>query len=197
MLRHMTVGLALVLAAGAAHAQPGVDRLSQRGVSDDYEASESAFDLAAFVERYGGEKVTSASQLRSRLTRNDVCGRDRDGLPGVPIDSICASMIHVYRSPAGVTHFLTTPVFALEATNPGHNAQASVQMALVIGPRGIPALVKFADIMPKAGAPPMINGVAGEGSYAFSIVVGRGENAKQDAAKRLPPEFFDHKPYRG
>lgn len=197
MLRPLTISLLLFVASATAQAQPGVDRLSERGVSDDYEASTSAFDLSTFIAQYGGERITSASQLRTRLAKNDVCGKDRDGLPGVPIDSICAAMIHVYQTPAGASYFFAAPVFALEAPNPGHNAQASVQMALVIGPRGQPALVKFADMLPKPGSAPIIKGVAGEGVYAFSVVVGRMENAKQEPAKRLSAEFFDHTPYRG
>jgi hypothetical protein len=196
LLRSLVIGSVLGALAGAAHAQPGVDRLSERGITDDYEISDTTFDLLTFVEKYDGERVTSGPQLRGRLGKNDVCGKDRDGLPGVPIDKICATVIHVYQAPAGGVHFFTVPVFALEAPNPGRNAQATVQLALVIGPRGQPALVKFADILPKAGAAPVVNGVAGEGTYVFSIVVGRTENSKAEAAKRLPPEFFDHRPYR-
>jgi hypothetical protein len=195
LLRSLFVA-GLFFAAGVAHAQPGVDRLSERGVSDAYEAMETSYDLSNFVAQYGGDQVTSASQLRSRLGKNNVCGKDLDGLPGVPIDSICATMIHVYQAPGGVSYFLSTPVFALEATNPGRNAQAPVQLALVIGPRGQPALVKFADILPKPGSPPVINGAAADGAYQFTIVVGKMENNKADKAKQLPPEFFDHRPYR-
>ncbi len=196
MVRLLTIVLMALVATAAAHAQPGVDRLSERGVSDEFEVSAIAFDIEAFVASYSGDRVTTSAQLRTRLVKNDVCGKERDGLPGVPIDSICALMIHVYQAPSGITHLLSAPVFALEAANPGHNAQASVQTALVISHRGQPALVKFADILPKAGSAPVINGVAGAGSYAFSIVVGRAENASQDEARRLPAEFFDHRPYR-
>jgi hypothetical protein len=196
MLRSLIAGLASLMMAAVAHAQPGVDRLSERGVSDDYEAMASKFDLAGFVAQYGVDKVTSASQLRSRLGKNDVCGRDRDGIPGVPIDTICATMIHVYQSPGGVSSLFAAPVFALEAPDPSRNAQAAVQTALVIGQRGLPGLVKFADILPKAGAAPVVNGVTGEGAYQFTVVVGRMENNKADTAKQLPPEFFDHRPYR-
>jgi hypothetical protein len=194
MLRSVIVGLALLASGAVAHAQPGVDRLSERGVSDDYEAMTTDFDLLKFVQQYDGDKVTSVSQLRSRLGKNNVCGKDLDGLPGVPIDSICATLIHVYQTPSGAGHMVAVPVFALEAANPGRNAQAAVQMALVIGPRNQPALVKFADILPKAGSASGIGAV--EGTYAFTIVVGRMENAKADKANQLPPEFFDHRPYR-
>jgi hypothetical protein len=197
MLRLLLIAFVFFAPGALAHAQPGVDRLSDRSVSDNYEAMSTGFDLAKFIAEYDGDRVTSVSQLRSRLVKNDVCGKDRDGLPGVPIDSICATIIHVYTTPAGAGHLFAVPVFALEAVNPGRNAQPAAQMALVIGPRQQPALVRFADILPKAGAAPVISGAAAEGAYAFSIVVGRMENAKADKAKQLPPEFFDHRPYRG
>lgn len=187
----VVAGLALALPA---EAQIGGDRVVERRAGEDYAAVETDFDFETFVGQYKGPKVATTGEFRSRLTKNDVCGRKRDGVAGAPVDSMCAILLTVYAAPGGVQHVFLSPIFALEAPDIGRNAQASVQSALVIGPRDEPALVKLGTILPAAGAqPPNLQGQKVEGAFSYAYVIGKSENGKAGAGQKLPEMFFDHR----
>lgn len=168
---------------------------------------ETEFDLSAFYvawisliegEKLEGVRVGKPSDLATRLKDELVCGGGDYRNQGTQTEpnTNCAVLFHVYGNGAQ-RHVNIDPVFGLERTSIGRNAQAEPKTALVINRKQL-AFIRFSDLLPKPTSKPVVlRGVPGEWSYLYSFVVGIEQNKRLDGDLNLPQQYFDGKRWKG